>query len=174
MADTNVEFTNVKSLRSEALGEPGQRTFRILVDGGEDFAILWLEKEQLFELALAINQLTATLPDVPSAPTAGLEEMAAPREAATLEFKVGKLVLSREGASGKIVIDAHDVESGEDDPPTVRVWGDRAQTKAFSEEAIRVCAAGRPLCPLCNAPMDPKGHKCPRTNGHGLQSLTEA
>ena len=25
-------------------------------------------------------------------------------------------------------------------------------------------AAGRPLCPLCDMPMDPAGHRCPRWN----------
>ena len=57
------EFTNVTSLRAESLGEPGQRTFRILVDSGSSSAIIWLEKEQLFQLALSIHQILATAPD---------------------------------------------------------------------------------------------------------------
>ena len=30
----------------------------------------------------------------------------------------------------------------------------------------RLVEAGRPTCPLCGGPLDPKGHDCPRTNGH--------
>ena len=30
----------------------------------------------------------------------------------------------------------------------------------------RLVEAGRPACPLCGGPLDPKGHDCPRTNGH--------
>ncbi len=30
----------------------------------------------------------------------------------------------------------------------------------------RLVEAGRPPCPLCGGPLDPKGHDCPRTNGH--------
>ncbi|MGD0054460.1 MAG: DUF3090 family protein, partial [Acidimicrobiales bacterium] len=30
----------------------------------------------------------------------------------------------------------------------------------------RLVDAGRPLCPLCGGPLDPRGHDCPRTNGH--------
>ena len=30
----------------------------------------------------------------------------------------------------------------------------------------RLVEAGRALCPLCGGPLDPKGHDCPRTNGH--------
>ena len=169
MADADAEFNNVTNLRAEALGEPGQRTFRVLVDSGGSSAIIWLEKEQLFQLALALNQLLVSLPEEPSELGTPPEEGESPPS--HLEFKVGKLVLGLDGAKGKIVIDAHDRESDEDGPPTVRVWGDMAQVRAFAEEALRECAAGRPICPLCGGPIDPTGHRCPRTNGHGLQEL---
>ena len=62
MAKAKMEFTEVSSLRAEALGEPGQRTFRIVVGSSSESAVIWLEKGQLFQLALAINQMTAALP----------------------------------------------------------------------------------------------------------------
>ena len=170
MADAPIEFTNVTSLRPEALGEPGGRTLRILVDSGSSSAVMWLEKEQLFQLALATNQLLFTLPEVQS----GEDSLPAEREApplTRLEFKVGKLVLGHDGGSGKFIIDAHDEESGEDGPASIRVWGDRLQVKDFADEAFRVCAAGRPICPLCGSPIDPNGHLCPRSNGHNLHDL---
>ena len=30
----------------------------------------------------------------------------------------------------------------------------------------RLIDAGRPPCPLCALPLDPRGHDCPRTNGY--------
>jgi hypothetical protein len=30
----------------------------------------------------------------------------------------------------------------------------------------RLVEAGRPPCPLCALPLDPRGHDCPRTNGN--------
>jgi hypothetical protein len=27
-------------------------------------------------------------------------------------------------------------------------------------------ATGRAACPLCGYPLDPRGHVCPKTNGH--------
>jgi len=30
----------------------------------------------------------------------------------------------------------------------------------------RLVEAGRAPCPLCAGPLDPRGHDCPRTNGH--------
>jgi uncharacterized repeat protein (TIGR03847 family) len=38
--------------------------------------------------------------------------------------------------------------------------------RAFAERAERVVSAGRPACPLCNLPLDPQGHVCPRQNGY--------
>ena len=165
MTDASVEFTNVTSLRAEALGEPGQRTFRILVDSGSSSAVMWLEKGQLFQLALAITRLLASLPEGQGTSGARLGGREAPAST-RLEFSAGRLLLGHDGTGTRFVIDAHDPESGEDDAPTIRVWGDRSQVEAFADESLRVCAAGRPLCPLCGGPVDPTGHRCPRTNGH--------
>jgi uncharacterized repeat protein (TIGR03847 family) len=172
MADPRCEFTNVTSLKAEALGEPGQRTFRILVDSGSSSAVIWLEKEQLFQFAIAITQLTSTLPEKEASRRAELDSREAP-PATILEFKLGKLALGHDGASGMFIIDAHDAEAGEDEPPAVRVWGSGPHVAAFAEEALHVCAAGRPLCPLCGGPIDPGGHPCPRTNGHALEDISE-
>ena len=157
------EFTNVTDIRTEALGEPGQRTFRLLVDSGASSAIIWLEKEQLFQLALAVQQLLATLGEE-QAPTGGPPE---DRETLThLDFKADRLALGYDSGRRLFIIDAHDEEEEEEEPATVRVWAGRKQITELSEEAFRVCAAGRPLCPLCGGPIDPTGHLCPRVNGH--------
>ena len=55
------EFTSVSKLSAESFGEPGKRTFRIQVDSASSSASIWIEKEQLFQLALAIQQMMATL-----------------------------------------------------------------------------------------------------------------
>jgi len=171
MADQKTEFMHVENIRTESLGEPGQRTFRILVDGDAGSAMMWLEKEQLFQLAMAINQLHASLPELDR--SRPISE-GAKGFGARLEFKVGRLVLGHEGSRERLIIDAHDVESDEEEQePTVRVWAERQQLARFAAESLELCAAGRPLCPLCSAPMDPEGHTCPRSNGHALQDLTE-
>ena len=61
MPSAKNEFTSVSRLRAEAFGEPGNRTFRIQVDSSSSTASIWIEKEQLFQLALAIQQMMATL-----------------------------------------------------------------------------------------------------------------
>ncbi|MCX8213073.1 MAG: DUF3090 family protein [SAR202 cluster bacterium] len=171
MAEEKTEFMHVENIRAEALGEPGERTFRILVDGDAGSAMMWLEKEQLFQLAVAINQLHSSLPELDRSRqiSEGAEEFGV-----RLEFKVGRLVLGHEGSSERLIIDAHDAESDEEEQgPTVRIWAERQQLARFAADSLELCAAGRPLCPLCDSPMDPAGHTCPRSNGHALQDLNE-
>lgn len=163
MGPTKNEFTQVTGLRAEALGEPGKRTFRILVDGTANSATLWLEKEQLLQLAMGIQRLMATLPDDQDDQTARLE--GEPPMPANLEFKVFKFVLGHDAGRG-FFVDAHGEEDADGETSTVRVWASNAQAREFSKEALRVCASGRPLCPLCGGPIDPTGHSCPRVNGH--------
>ena len=38
---------------------------------------------------------------------------------------------------------------------------------AFIRDGAQLVVAGRPACPICGRPMDPDGHVCPRSNGHG-------
>ena len=51
------EFTDVSKFIPETFGEPGMRTFRINVDSASSTAKVWLEKEQLAELCLAMVQM---------------------------------------------------------------------------------------------------------------------
>ncbi len=174
MAPPQAEFTSISSITPEALGEPGKRTFRLLVEDAAGSAMLWMEKEQLFQLAMAITRLQAILPasgDDDSAPSPSTGEGETPH----YEFTVGKIVLGHEGNSDRFVIDAYDagMEESEDDAPTIRLWGVRGQLRTFAAEALKVCAAGRPICPLCSEPMDTTGHKCARVNGHDVRPLTK-
>ncbi len=174
MDSPQIEFNSITSIKPEALGEPGKRTFRLLIEDAAGSAMIWLEKEQLFQLAMAITRLQAILPSSggadPQAPSSA-GESSGPQ----LEFTVGKMVLGHEGNSDRFVIDAYDagIEEGEEAGPTVRLWGVRGQLKSFAAEALKVCAAGRPICPLCAEPIDSTGHKCARVNGHDVGPLTQ-
>ena len=57
------------------------------------------------------------------------------------------------------------VEVDEDDDGYVaRIYATRAQVRAMAARGIEAVAGGRPPCPLCEQPMDPSGHRCPRWN----------
>ena len=57
-------------------------------------------------------------------------------------------------------------EEPDDDLDRLRVRLTPQATREFIDRARRVVAAGRPPCPLCGQPLDPRGHLCPRHNGY--------
>ena len=59
--ETRYEFNEVTLLSSFAVGTPGKRTFFLLIGRKEKWVRVWLEKEQLETLALAIDQFLLTL-----------------------------------------------------------------------------------------------------------------
>jgi len=165
MAGANNEFTNVTRLVAEAIGEPGKRTFRVVVDSGSSTAAVWLEKDQLLQLALGIQQILGS----ESGQRASSGTPPVEREATgltRLDFKTDKLTLGHDAERNLFVIDAYDQEQEYLDIATLRIWINLFQIEQFTEEALRVCAAGRPICPLCQRPINPDGHVCPRVNGH--------
>jgi uncharacterized repeat protein (TIGR03847 family) len=62
--------------------------------------------------------------------------------------------------------DEDDDEEPDDDLDRLRVRLTPQATREFIDRARRVVAAGRPPCPLCGQPLDPRGHLCPRHNGY--------
>ena len=174
VTESHNQFGHITSFKAEAIGQPGERRFRLLVEAADGrTAVLWLEKEQLFNLAVTLKRLIAI--------TEGAEGSAGELEAAGaggwetpeastphLDLQVGRLAVQYDEPQKQVVITAYSVESPEDaDLPDLSLVSDRAEVSAFADQALQVCAAGRPLCPLCGAPMGPGQHICPRHNGHG-------
>jgi uncharacterized repeat protein (TIGR03847 family) len=164
----------------EALGLPGQRTFRVLVSAGPISAHLWLEKEQLQALTDAVARLLAEIDAEQGASlTAKREEPTAlPRpadfpETADIEVYVGALGLRYDPQREMVALEVYERDAAENDPPTFRCLGTRKQIESLHISAMEVLASGRPRCPFCGAPLPAPGmpHFCPPTNGH--QKLTD-
>lgn len=170
------------------VGPPGERTFFLQARGGGRLVSVVLEKVQVSLLAEKLDELLTEahrqfgleLPE-PLAP-ADNEPLELPVDE---EFRVGTLGLAFDVDSATVVIEAIavsevEVEPGgelsaeaaveeeepDEDLDRLRVRLTPAETRAFIERARRVVAAGRPPCPLCGQPLDPKGHLCPRHNGY--------
>jgi len=169
------DFGKVDTLEAEAIGQPGQRTFRLRIRNETDAASIWLEKEQMAALSLAIRQILAQLsggevteprpppalsPDFPSQPS--------------VDFKVGRLGLGYDDSEATLILFAYEMaeEEKEDSPPFFICRASQEQSRAFCDMADAVVAAGRPICPLCDGPIDPQGHVCPRSNGHSPQEVS--
>ena len=171
MDDVRYDFDTVSRLEAEALGRPGQRTFRLIAgnDRGET-AVLWIEKEVLQALGEAIDRLLAQLGprryrrlDVAPQP---------PRPAAPLvdepvvEFKLGNLGLGYDPEARRCLLIAHDIEGDPEGPATLRCLIKQSQFRRLSEQIAGIVATGRPRCPMCGQPLPDGPHFCPPSNGH--------
>lgn len=63
--------------------------------------------------------------------------------------------------------ESEEAEDEASDRASGRVHLTRGQVAAFVERARGLVDAGRATCRFCGRPMNPGGHKCARTNGHG-------
>lgn len=165
-----VDFERVDEIDAEAIGEPGQRLFRIRARKGPYTASLWLEKQQLQALCIAIRQeleerLEEEPEDIPQLPIGDFPEHA------TIDFRIGRLALGWNDAKDEFVIQAQPLEPGNNAPTIFRCQADMAQATAFCDLAEVVLAAGRPICLLCGEPINPTGHVCVRANGHLKQEI---
>ena len=167
MADAKYDFGLVDAVKAEALGEPGQRRFRLLLEGPGGSASLWLEKNQLFQLSVGIQRMLASL-SLQESSERHLQPGPGPsgQENTSMEFNVGNLSLGHDPEKDLFLIEAHNIEDHQEEEALLRFWISRPQLEGLADEAQTVCAAGRPLCPLCSAPMGPEAHICPRSNGH--------
>lgn len=161
-------------VKVEALGEPGNRRFRLLASVAGETFIAWMEKQQVQALGLAIEQLLQQIPSPPS--TAATSE--APVEFNTetrQQFRVGRMELGYDEGKDRLIISAHNLQT-EDEPESqaLNLRVTRQQAQSISAEAEVIVAAGRPLCPLCGQPMAPgEPHVCPEQNGHLLLTPDE-
>jgi uncharacterized repeat protein (TIGR03847 family) len=174
------------------VGPPGERTFFLQARGGGRLVSVALEKVQMSLLAEKLEELLAEAhrrfgAELPEAP-AGLSDNDPLDTPVDEEFRVGTLGLAYDVDTATVVIEAIaagesevEVELGgagpelpeededeepDDDLDRLRVRLTPAAARAFIDRARRVLAAGRPPCPLCGQPLDPRGHLCPRHNGY--------
>ncbi len=160
-----IEALDVQYIRPEALGEPGQRRFRVVVVINGATRISWMEKEQVRRLGELLQDVLSRLPSQETAPES-LTPLISPDEATPFQFRAGRMELSYDGEDDRLIVLIHDIEAEENSPPALAFRLSRSQSNEFSAEAERLVEAGRQLCPLCGRPMGPGPHVCEKQNGH--------
>ncbi|WP_426573644.1 DUF3090 family protein [Aquihabitans sp. McL0605] len=149
-----------------AIGEPGRRVFyfQAFAEGTE--VALKCEKQQAQALAEHLVRLLDDLPARPEGPIVAAEAL----PPTDLLWAVGSISLGIDQEAHRILVMFEELlEIGEDDeipedPAQVRVRLTPEQVRAYAAQVDALLASSRPLCRLCEAPIDPSGHACPRLN----------
>ena len=165
------DLNPVSRITIGAVGPPGQRVFLLQASQGPSLITLKLEKEQARILASSTTELLEELDekyprtyskfDEPLSSDLMLQEPVEP------DFVIGQIGLGYDQEQDLVVLVVQEVQLEErPEPSTARFWATRAQMKALSSHTLEVVDQGRPICPLCDSPIDPEGHFCPKSNGH--------
>ena len=163
------------------VGRPGQRTFYLQARAGAQVVSVALEKEQSAVLAEQIDAILDELMatdgnrfSVPAQTPEGLVDNDGLDQPVEEQFRVGGMSLGWDPSTAQIVIEAEPavevdaetlepVEAEAEEVLVVRIPVGAA--RAFAHRTREVVRSGRPICPLCRAPIDPDGHVCDLTDG---------
>ncbi|HLK46407.1 MAG TPA: DUF3090 family protein [Acidimicrobiales bacterium] len=140
------------------IGQVGQRLFLLQAREGRRLVVVKVEKDQI---AILASWLARTVREM-SRPAA-LEIDVELEPEYEVDLVAGEIAVAIDKDAETIEVT---IEPAEEDGDTLVVRLSKEQAAAFAIRAVQLIEAGRPPCPLCGLPLDPRGHDCPRTNGH--------
>ena len=172
-----IELDDVDALGTGAVGRPGERAFYIQArTEGTQLTVL-VEKEQVALLAAEavafLDRIADEYPELPFDVPAVQTQL---REPTVPLFRARLIGLGFDPERELVLLELRERSSEEDEPPedddadadaegyVARIYATRAQVRAMAARGAEAVAGGRPRCPLCELPMDPDGHICPRWN----------
>lgn len=182
---SSFDLADVERFTAGTVGPTGKRVFYLQATGEGEVVTLRLEKQQVAALA---EYLAGILDDLPEMTGTVPEASGDLVEPVIAEWVVGSLGVAWDETADRVVlvaeelipaavIDEDEEESGVDlepepavDAATARFRLTREQVASFITTARELVAAGRPPCPICGRPLNPDGHICPRSNGHGTDA----
>lgn len=181
----SIDLGSLEILGAAAEGQPGQRRFCLYVLGRRGSAVIWMEKEQLNRLSLTLDQVLAQLTEgqvlrteaqAGSHPApAGLpaDFLTAP-EYDLRSSQMGLTYDERDESFTFTVTPVEIIMELEQEEPQLLIQEDEAISFQFSQQQAQELAGtinllmtgGRPVCPLCGAPLDGGPHACVKQNGY--------
>ena len=162
-----MELDPVDRITTDAVGEPGDRTFYIQARKGDDLFTVMVEKQQVQLLSSSILEILSR---------SGLETgQGPPEEEMDLDqpvdplWRAGRLSIGYLEDRGLMLLEIEELvpEDEERDADRLRLWASPEQMLSLSRHGALVCARGRPTCQFCGNPLEPEGHVCPAMDGHG-------
>lgn len=156
------DLPNAERVTVAAVGEPGQRLFLLQAREGVLLVTIKLEKQQVDALSTHMG----TILEHVSRP-GHVDEVPDLEEPHDPDFAAGTINLSYDEDSDRLQLVFEElVLEGDPAGAIARVGLTKEQAAAVAIEGRRLVQSGRPPCPLCQLPLDPRGHMCPKTNGH--------
>jgi len=174
----------IEIIGAEAIGQPGERRFRLFAMIHNISVALWMEKEQLNNLSIALDRILAQLTEgrilrteaQVSPPTHPRGAPANFSDKPEFEFQVGQLRISYDERHNLLVLISIPLgivmEPGQEpqvilrDADTLSFRFTLQQAKELASSITILVSSGRPTCPLCRAPLDGGPHACVKQNGH--------
>ncbi|HXY44963.1 MAG TPA: DUF3090 family protein [Acidimicrobiales bacterium] len=166
------ELNEPDSVTVGTVGEVGERVFLLQVRQGLQLVTMKVEKSQISTLCRVLGRLLRGFErpeDLPDPSSLELEEPHDP------DFVVRTLRVGYDGDADRVILlcdeidrgdELEDAEADEVEGSVVRLAMTREQAMALAIRGIELVEAGRPICPRCGYPLDPRGHVCPRMNGN--------
>jgi len=167
-------------LTADAIGKPGQRVFYLQGWTTTHTITLIIEKVQLQTLAIGIfsflDELQTRHPELEI--PGGKYSESTMRIIPPVDplFRVGEIGLAYDRENEQACLIAREIameanalaEETDQEVETnvIRFWCSREQLKSLANWSLELVQRGRPICPLCNEPIEPSGHFCPKKNGH--------
>lgn len=162
------EFDEGTYLSAVAMGVPGKRTFFLIMGQKEEWVRVWLEKEQLEALYLAIDQFLFTLSqeNIKISRKAGgtLLPDYVPSGLPSAELEIDQITLGYDHERATLNFLVHAVGPQKVDQAVLYCRATLTQLEKLVDQAKSISAAGRPRCVICGRPIDPTGHICPNSN----------
>ena len=183
-----IELDDIDGLGAGAIGEPGKRAFYIQARTEHAQLTVLVEKEQVALLATeAVAFLDRIAGDFPEAPLSVPETQTQLHEPTVPLFRARLIGLGYDPERELVLLELRERGADEDDDDededdddeavaeastegedevgyVARIYATRAQVRAMAARGAEAVTGGRPPCPLCEMPMDPAGHRCPRWN----------
>lgn len=163
------------------MGQPGERIFYLQVRDQDQLVSVSLEKEQSAALADRMEEVLDEVMEhdgnpfsVPALAPPELADNDPLDQPVTDEFRAGALSLGWDGSTAQVVVEAYGVlRVTADDEESMEVEPEEAlvvripvgAARAFAKRTREVLGSGRPICSLCEQPMDSDEHICELPDG---------
>ncbi len=141
----SIELGHVELLGVDTIGQPGQRRFYLFARSWRGSTLMWMEKEQLNRLSLTLDRALAQLTEGQVLRT-------------MFTFTVAPLEIVMDQGQEPLAL-VHEEEA-------VSFLFTHKQAQDLSSTINVLMTGGRPVCPLCQTPLDEGPHACVKQNGH--------